>query len=381
MASLFGTTKRPTFRYSRIVYNGITLDFEDPTQRADPQDVPVASSNISQSGVREVLFDRMERAVAVLTPMMDASGADALWRFIEEWGGQGEQFEFYVDTTLRAFWGFEQHGVDNNRENAIVVGSANLPLTNDTGTALSYVALSEGHGVTVPSSNALRASLVSASNSFVGTEGGTCVIFFKPDWAFADSAEHVIWDMVVDGALGANRLRLVKRADNLLHFVYIGSNGGDTIIEATSLGWSANSEHTVMVQWGALADLKMKVDGTLYTTKKYTTPANAVLAGGGTICGTVTGVPSGSETTINASPTRLTLGVDDLVLGGRSTGSIGLFAIYRAVYDLPTILATYRQPFRDYYPRAELVDASFSPTRVTSGRELYTFALKIRDGA
>jgi hypothetical protein len=385
---------RPTFKYSRIVWNGNTFDFPDALISAVPETSPVVGSAIAASGARQTVFEHIESAVTVVTPIMDAVATDQMERFFRDWGEQGNQFEFYLDTHLRAYWGFQQHLKDNNLANPFAITG---PDGVDTGELPTYVLAfsvptSTGltaYGVTVPtaSNRALRANLVNPLNplnSFVSTsatEGGMLALVFKPSFNFSDSAEHYLVDLTAPGSPGSNRLTIVKAADNVLRLSYTGGNGSETIL-ASSTSWVSGDEVTLLAQWGALSDLKLSAQGVTVTTQTYT-----IRYGGGNLYGTglkygqTTGTPSGSEQAFSAAPTRATLGADDAMLGGRLVGSIGLFSLYRGLYGtLDNSLGTYRYPWKTYYPRAELADAAFRATRFTPSRELYTYQLRIRDG-
>ena len=370
---------RPTFRYARIVWNGRTIDFDDPLQEATPPETsPVAGSSTTAGGVRSTLTERLERGVVIVTPQMKPHMCAEIQRFVEEWGAEGEQFECYVDRILRAWWGFDDGTLyDNNRGNA-------FDWHDNPGTALAYTTLTEGRGFTMPSTGWLRAALVSqlaggSGNEFFSASEGTLVVQFKPDWAFADSAEHVLVDCGIETAQWKNRLRLVKRADNVLHLTYAGSNGAETIVEAVP-AWNANTEHTVMAQWKALTDLKLRVDDTTYTTKKYPIVADAArVAGTGLLAGQVGGVPNGVELAMDDAPEALALGTD-LAGRGRATGVMGMLALYTAALELPNVWKTHEHPWRTYYPKGELVDAAYRAIRVGFGTERYQYQFRIRDG-
>lgn len=372
--------KKPTWRYPRFVWNGITTDFEDPLASAPPpESSPVAGTGITASGRREVVTERDERGVVLVTNPMPAEDCAEFQRFIEEWASQGRQFECYVDRVLRAWWGFDDYTpYDNNRAN-------HFELANHPGSALSYATLTRGKGVTLPAAGVLRAALISrlaggSGNEFLAADEGTLVLQVKPDWAFADGAEHVLLDCAIEGAEWKNRVRLVKRADNVLHFVYAGSNGAETIVEAIP-AWDANTEHTLMAQWKALADLKLRVDDTISTTKRYPLVADASrIAGTGLIAGQTSGVANGVETTMDNNPELATLGTDLAGQHGRGTGVYGMLACYTAALELPDLWRTFSYPWRSYFAKAELVDPSYRATRTQDGQELFRYQLRIRDG-
>lgn len=369
---------KATMRYLRFVYNGITVEVGDPLAHVDYADVPVAGLNQTASGKREALFERMERQVLLTTGFLSSLEARQIERMILEWAGRGKQFECYVDRTLSAWWGFdEDSAVDNNGGN---------PFTPST-ESLTYVILTEGKGVNIPSAGTLIASLISTltgggSNAFFSITEGSFVLQFKPNWAFGDSQEHVFFDCVVGiTALGKNRLELKKRADNVLHFRYIDRNGMETVIEATPT-WSANDEVTILGQWKTLTDLQVKVGTTLYTTRKYPIVASASrIAGTGLVSGQVSATPNGGETTMDVAPTACALGTNYLGIGGRATGACGMFALYRAAYGLPVALGTYQYPWRTYYPMAELADLKAARLRPLPPRELHVYQIRIREGS
>lgn len=390
MAQAIRIPPQATYKYPRIVWNGNTFDFPDALISAIPETAPVVGSAIAASGARQTVYEHTETAVTIITPIMDPAATDQMERFIREWGQYGQQFEFYLDRFLRSYWGFQQHLKDNNLVNPFVVGSKDSPQGNDTGDVPAYAALTLGYGITVPTAanRALRASLISglnALNNFVSadaTEGGVIALLFKPTWAQTDSAEHYLLDLAIPGSLTGNRIRLIKGADNVTRLRYTGANGCSTVIESTT-SWSAGDEVTVLAQYGQLTDLKLSVQGVVAATLKY-----SKTFGGGKKYGAVhkfgqtTGTPSGNEQTLGTAPTRATLGSDELVLGGKMGASVGLLSLYRGRYTgaLNPILGTYRYPWRTYYPRAELADPSFRATRIVSGRELFTYQLRIRDG-
>jgi len=393
MKALYGAV-RPTARYPRFVWNGITVDLMDALQMAVPDSTPIGARNVTESGKPETVLTRLDRQWTILTSHLDAVGCEEMRRFLEDWAELGEPFEFHLDRFLRAFWGFEGHGGDNNTANPFGNTYQDAPSNNPNGVALTFAAMADGgQGVQVPSAvrQALRAQLVSrldggSANAFmvVGTEGGIMALVIKPDWAFADGLEHVLVDAVVPNALGANRLQLVKRAGNKLYLVYFGGNGGETMIDATPASWSANTEHTILCQWGALADLKVKVDGTLFTTKKYVQRYGSTIKYSATHkYGELAGGASGNEQVWSAAPTRMTLGVDDQVLGGRATGLVGMIALYRGLYDglLNDRLGTFQHPWKSYFPKGEVIGGPYRPQRVSVARELYTYQLAIRDGS
>jgi hypothetical protein len=377
--TLFGAV-RPTFRYPRLVWNGITIDFGDPAQTVDPTELTaVASAAITGLGQRTVLYERSERYVTVVSTVMEAVDCPLMERFFAEWANLGKQFELYTDRILRAWWGFDdQTTYDNNRGNQVLLGNA-------VDTPFTYAAMARGQGLVLPGSGVMRAALLCGlpggnGNAFVGPDEGTLVLQFKPSWAANDNAEHVLLDVYADTARWKNRLRLVKRVDNLLHFVYVDRNGAETIIEAVPV-WGANTEHTIIAQWKALADLSFKLDGVLVNTKKYPLVAGGgVIAGNGVIAGTVSGVANGVETTMNASPDTMAMGTYGDGQGGRGSGTYGMLALYSAALGLPTLWTTYEHPWRSYIPKAELVDATYHAARPISGRELYQYNLRVREG-
>lgn len=383
---------RPTFKYSRFVWDGNTFDVPDALISATPETSPVVGSAIAASGRRQTVYEHTETAITIVTPIMDAVATDQLERFFREWGQQGNQFEYYLDTHLRAYWGFQQHLKDNNLDNPLRIQDGYGIEQSDTP---AYVALTLGYAVTVPTATkrALQASLISARNadntfvSATASEGGIAALLFKPTWAQTDSAEHYLLDMAIPGSLSGNRIRIVKQADNKTVLLYTGASGGQIVVASTT-GWAANDEVTILAQWGgvnefgALVTLDLSVQGVTISTRTYTkTYGGGKLYGTGLKYGDTSGAPSGSEGTITAALTRATLGIDDLILCGRLVGSVGLFTLYRGLYGtLDNVLGSFRYPWRTYYPLAELADPAFRAVRFTPSRELFTYQLRIRDG-
>jgi hypothetical protein len=105
---------KPLHQYPRIVWNGTTVDFDDPISQRDPEHVPAAGSNVSTSGIREVLFERMEYYCTITTPLLYEEKAAQVERLQREWLGRGEQAEVYIDRTHRACWGFDDDTVEDN---------------------------------------------------------------------------------------------------------------------------------------------------------------------------------------------------------------------------------------------------------------------------
>lgn len=153
----------------------------------------------------------------------------------------------------------------------------------------------------MPTTGTLQASLISglsggSSNLFFSKDQGTIVLLLKPDYASTDGAEHVWLDCVVAGDGGyRNRLSVIKGGndvssgndDNEVNVAYAGANGAESVIAAPH-AWAANDELVVMVQWKALTDLRLRINDTVYTTKKYPIVASGSrLAGASVIAGTL----------------------------------------------------------------------------------------------
>ncbi len=384
-----GNYLRPEYQYLRIIWNGLTLDLEEPLAQRDPQYRPSAGSSVTTSGVREVLFERMEYYCTITTPLLYPEKAAIVERMLREWLGQGKQAEVYLDRALRAFWGFDDDTVEDNNHGNPFRRSGGL-LTD----GYTYADLAAGRGVNVPTVGLCRARLVSelaggSGNQFFGSAGGTLAYGFKPDYASDDSAEHVLLDAFVDGDLWRNRLTVKKRPDNLLHIIYADQNGAETILEANvatgqPLKWLANTEHALLVQWGATSDFAASLDGTAISTKKYPIVADvARLAGTGLVAGQISGTtPLGTETVMSAGPTLASLAQDASGLEGRGTGVVGHLSLFAAVYSpaLPTALSTYFMPWRTYFPKGELIAAMFQPVRASLGRDFMRYQLQVRDG-
>jgi hypothetical protein len=373
----------PASRMARFIWNGKTLDIPDPLRAITYEDTPIVGANTTASGLREVLHERNEEVCILSLEELVPEIFGRLQRMLREWAGRGEQLEVYIDRQLRAYWGFEDgDAYDNNRGNAFRASDA-----------ISYAELTRGGGVTMPSSGTLQASLVCAlpggsGNFFFSKDEGTLVLLLRPDYANTDGAEHVWVDCVVAGDGGwRNRLSIIKRGndtssgndDNEVIVSYVGSNGSETVISAPH-AWSSGDELVVQVQWKALTDLRLRINDTVYTTKKYPIVSGGATAGAGTISGTLGGTPNGSEAVMDASPTRISLGTEDTGLLGRGTGVYGALSFYTVAYGTPDILKTFAHPMRTYYPRGEFIDAGFRPLRSAAAGELYYYTLRIRDG-
>lgn len=374
----------PTSRYARFVWAGHTLDIPDPLTAIGYEDTPIVGANTVASGKREVLHERDEHVCALTFEPMVPEMFARMQRMLREHGGRGEQAEVYIDRQMRASWGFEDGDAeDNNHGNPFRAAEA-----------LAFTELVRGGGVTMPAVGTLQASLISAlpggsGNVFFSDDEGTIVLLLKPDYASTDGAEHVWLDCVVAGAGGyRNRLSIIKRGndvsggndDNEVIVAYAGANGAESVIAAPHT-WAANDELILMVQWKALTDLRLRINDTVYTTKKYPIVASgSLLAGASVIAGTLGATPNGTEQLMDAAPTRLSLGTEDEGRLGRGTGVYGALTIYAVSYGTPDILKTFTYPHRSYYPKGEFIDARFTPLRSQAGGELYYYTLRIRDG-
>ncbi len=373
----------PSARYSRFIWNGRTLDIADPLTSISYEDTPIVGANVTASGKREVLHERDEEVCVLTFEPMVPEIFDRLRRMLREWASRGEQVEVYIDRTLRAYWGFEDGDVfDNNRGNPFrAMGD------------LTFAELTHGGGVTMPLSGPLQAALVSglsggSSNRFLSPDEGTLVLNVRPDYASNDGQEHV-WFDAMDPADGGwrNRLTIVKRGndvssgnhDDQVIVSYAGANGAETSIPCAHT-WAVGDELTVMVQWRQLSDLRVRINDTVYTTRRWPVSPTGFLAGSGLIAGTLSNSPLGAEQIMAASPTRASLGTDDNGLRGRGTGVYGALSLYTVAYGTPDMLKSYAHPLRTYYPKGEFIDATFRPLRSQAGGERYYYTLRIRDG-
>lgn len=374
----------PTARLPRFIWDGHTLDVPDPLTAIGYEDTPIVGANTTASGKREVLHERDEHVCALTFEPMVPEIFARLQRMLREWAGRGEQVEVYIDRQIRACWGFEDGDAeDNNHGNPFrAVG------------ALTFAELLHGGGVQLPATGTLQAALVCAlpggsGNLFFSPSEGTLVLHLRPDYASTDGQERVWLDcaLVADGGW-RNRLSVIKRGndvssgndDNRVIVAYAGANGAESVIPCAHT-WAASDELTVMVQWKALTDLRVRINDTVYTTKKYPIVASGGLtAGASVIAGTLGGTPNGTEQLMDASPTRVSLGTEDEGRLGRGTGVYGALSFYTVAYGTPDILKAFTYPHRSYYPKGEFIDARFTPLRAAAGGELYYYTLRIRDG-
>jgi hypothetical protein len=374
----------PTARYARIVWDGQTVDFNDPLQADVPEFDPALGGSIAETvGSREALAMRVDEVKTIITSPLRGFDAARVERWLRENALLGRQCEFYITRTLRAWWGFDDDtALDNNRGNEFRNGLW-------TGSALAYADVALGRGVTLPSAGILQASLVStlpggSGNSFFGPTEGDLVLVVKPDYAGNDGAEHLLLDCCVATATGKNRLRIVKRSDNVLAISYFDSTTQTSVLEL-AVTWNANTEHTLLIEWGATnAAFRAMLDGAEIVTRRYPKwrSGNGVLCGNGAKSGETQAGASGSETVMSASPDTVVLGSDPGGLGGRGSGTYGMLAVYRATFAaaLPSALTTFYYPWRSYFPKGELADPKAGAVRVATRGELHLYQLRIRDG-
>lgn len=366
----------PTARMARFVYDGKTIDLPDPLTAILYEDTPIVGANTVASGKREVLWERDEEVCVITTEPAIPEVHSRIRRMLKEWAGHGEQVEVYIDRQLRAYWGFEDDAYDNNRGNPF---RSSEPAT--------FTDLVRGGGINLPATGVLQAHLVSqleggSGNGFFQAGDGTLVFYFKPAFAGNDGLEHVLIDCVVDSNHGKNRLLIKKRVDNALHVIGYGANGAATV-RTQNVAWAADTEHTMMVQWGdSTADFRASLDGAEITTSAaFYRYGNSRKYGSSTKYGQVASAsPVGNEQIFDANPTTICLGSDVTMTMRRSTGVMGALSLYSVSYGLPTILGRFAHPHRTYYPKGEFIDATFRPVRVAAGGELYYYTMRIRDG-
>lgn len=85
------------FFYPRLVYNSITIDFDDPVAAISIPEVPVAGRNVSASGKQETLYLRMEQQVSLTWINLEIAKLTALRTYFRDWGGQGKQAALTLD--------------------------------------------------------------------------------------------------------------------------------------------------------------------------------------------------------------------------------------------------------------------------------------------
>lgn len=94
---LTGAAKQ-TFFYPRLVYNAITIDFDDPVAAIATTEVPVAGRNIAAgSGKQETLYIRMEQQVSLTWINLEIAKITALRTYFRDWGAQGKQAALTLD--------------------------------------------------------------------------------------------------------------------------------------------------------------------------------------------------------------------------------------------------------------------------------------------
>lgn len=366
-----------TARYPRLVYDGKTIDIAHPLTGVLYEDVPIAGANVSTSGAREVLAERVDK-YCTLQVLCRPVIARAIQRMIRDWTATGKQVELYVDRYLRAWWGFDEDAAaDNNGGNAFAASA---------GGALTYAALIEGKGINVPTTGRLSASLLStlaggAGNVFLLAAEGSLVIQFKPPWAGADGAEHVLLDCLMPSTPSKNRLTLKKRADNILHFTLAGGNGAEVGVEL-AVTFAASIEQTILVEWdGTTVKLRLGSAAAVSTLRYPIVAAAARIAGTGLLSGQTSTTANGTEQAMDAAPSTVVVGSDYDAVLGRATGVCGMLAVYQAAYGAPEALGSYQHPWRTYYPTAELDLAAYAPGRPIPSREISAYQLRFREAA
>lgn len=366
-----------TARYPRLVYDGKTIDIAHPLTAVLYEDVPVAGANVSTSGVREVLAERVDK-YCTMQVLCRPVIARAIQRMIRDWTATGKRVELYVDRFLRAWWGFDEDAAtDSNGGNAF---------TASAGGTLTYAALTEGKGINVPTSGRLSASLVStlaggAGNVFLLAAEGTLALQFKPSWAGNDGAEHVLLDCLTPGTPSKNRLTLKKRASNVLHFTLAGANGAEVGVEL-AVTFGASTEQTMLAEWdGATVKMRLGAAAVVSTLRFPIVAAASRIAGTGLLSGQTSPTANGIEQSMDAAPSIVVLGSDYDAALGRATGVCGMLAVYQAAYGLPDSLGTYQHPWRTYYPTAELDLAAYAPGRLMPSREISAYQLRFREVA
>ena len=85
------------FFYSRLVYNAITIDFNESTSMIEITEIPIRGVNTSTAGVSETLFERVEVQVALKFHFIDIATSTALLTYWRNWGSLGKQATLTLD--------------------------------------------------------------------------------------------------------------------------------------------------------------------------------------------------------------------------------------------------------------------------------------------
>src|SRR5689334_416342 len=110
MASILSNpAPKPGHRYPRIIWNGNVFDFPDSLTAFVLPKQMVGQQLQADGGPRESVVYHIEKQLQFTTAPMDAESCDELERWLETWALRGEQFEFYLDRFLAAWWGFNGH--------------------------------------------------------------------------------------------------------------------------------------------------------------------------------------------------------------------------------------------------------------------------------
>lgn len=113
---LTGAPKTGHF-YPRLVYNAITVDFEDPLTGIAISEVPVSGRNLASSGKQETLYLRMERTVQLVWANLETVKLKDLRTYFADWGGQGKQGVLTLDrfNTCQGQWEYDEHNTTFNK--------------------------------------------------------------------------------------------------------------------------------------------------------------------------------------------------------------------------------------------------------------------------
>lgn len=335
--------------YPRIIYGSpaVTLEFADPAlAEMAPVLDQVRTESVSPSGRRKVLFERTEETRTIVWPNLDANEAFQLSEFFRTWGGQGKQFELYLNRFQGAALEFE--GTLKDQQGT---------LGTFTGTP-SYEAASFGRGLRLDAAEFLDFPTAPANQqpSLIAAEG-IIVLVVRPSFAGNDSAEHAF--VVVDPA-GNGYLRLKKSSGNVLHLEIEDTAAGirDTQI---AVSWSANSEQKIVAKWKDSASLEIWLNGVKGT------------GGGGAGTGVLPGLPTNLRIGAVDASTYLAYGLYD---------RLGFFT---RAFDLNAQMVSYLTdsyfpPWKNYYNKAEVLDPRQATIRRVPGRDLWQASMTFRAG-
>lgn len=93
---LFGSP-RPGFFYPSLVYNAVTINFDDPVTAIEVQRKPIRGRNLSQNGTSETLFFRVETMVVLSFRFLQKPKLEEIRTYIEAWGLLGKQAVLTLD--------------------------------------------------------------------------------------------------------------------------------------------------------------------------------------------------------------------------------------------------------------------------------------------